>query len=359
MAIEYFKPTNWLVSSFEEYSARKNISKWRPMELEKKLNLIKRNLQEIIDEKKIEEILTERNLSIYWGTAITGRPHIAYFLPIMKIRDFLEAGCTVKILLADIHGFLDNMKAPIEKVGHRLKYYERLLIAVLTRLGVDTSNVIFIKGSDFQKSPEYAFDLYRISSYTTVHSAVRAGAQVVKQAEDPLLSSLLYPNMQALDEEYLKVDAQFGGVDQRKIFMHANKYLPKLGYKRRIHLMNPMMPGLEGKKMSSSEESSKIDFIDSEKSISKKVNATFCEVGNTNSGVLVMFKHVIFPLNLEQVKINDVIYESYDQLEKGYLSGALHPMDIKKACAEYLNSIIAPIRDEMLKDPELIRNAYN
>lgn len=45
---------------------------------------------------------------------------------------------------------------------------------------------------------------------------------------------------QALDEEYLKVDAQFGGVDQRKIFTFAEKYLPQLGYTKRIHLMNPM-----------------------------------------------------------------------------------------------------------------------
>jgi len=29
--------------------------------------------------------------------------------------------------------------------------------------------------------------------------------------------------VQALDEEYLKVDAQFGGVDQRKIFVFAEK----------------------------------------------------------------------------------------------------------------------------------------
>ena len=28
---------------------------------------------------------------------------------------------------------------------------------------------------------------------------------------------------QALDEEYLKVDAQFGGVDQRKIFVFAER----------------------------------------------------------------------------------------------------------------------------------------
>ena len=30
-------------------------------------------------------------------------------------------------------------------------------------------------------------------------------------------------HVQALDEEYLKVDAQFGGVDQRKIFTFAEK----------------------------------------------------------------------------------------------------------------------------------------
>jgi len=48
------------------------------------------------------------------------------------------------------------------------------------------------------------------------------------------------PGLQALDEEYLHVDAQFGGVDQRKIFTFGEKYLPQLGYAKRIHLMNPM-----------------------------------------------------------------------------------------------------------------------
>lgn len=33
--------------------------------------------------------------------------------------------------------------------------------------------------------------------------------------------------LQALDEEYLKVDAQFGGVDQRKIFTFAEKVRPR------------------------------------------------------------------------------------------------------------------------------------
>jgi hypothetical protein len=41
-----------------------------------------------------------------------------------------------------------------------------------------------------------------------------------------------------LDEQYLDVDAQFGGVDQRKIFALAKEVLPKVGFRERAHLMN-------------------------------------------------------------------------------------------------------------------------
>ena len=87
-------------------------------------------------------------------------------------------------------------------------------------------------------------------------------------------------HIQALDEEYLKVDVQFGGVDQRKIFMYARENLPKLGYAKRSHLMNPMVPGLTGSKMSSSEADSKIDLLDPPSQIKKKLKKAFCEEGN-------------------------------------------------------------------------------
>jgi hypothetical protein len=41
--------------------------------------------------------------------------------------------------------------------------------------------------------------------------------------------------------------------DQRKLFAAATEWLPKLGYRVRAHLMNPMMAGLGGQKMSSSD----------------------------------------------------------------------------------------------------------
>lgn len=38
--------------------------------------------------------------------------------------------------------------------------------------------------------------MYRLSSVVTEHDAKKAGAEVVKQVEHPLLSGLLYPGLQ-------------------------------------------------------------------------------------------------------------------------------------------------------------------
>jgi len=51
--------------------------------------------QEVIGEDKLRAILRERDLRVYWGTATTGKPHVAYFVPMSKIADFLKAGCEV------------------------------------------------------------------------------------------------------------------------------------------------------------------------------------------------------------------------------------------------------------------------
>lgn len=66
-----------------------------PMSLEAKQQLITRNLQEVLGEDRLSAALKEGDLKIYWGTATTGKPHIAYFVPMSKIADFLKAGCEV------------------------------------------------------------------------------------------------------------------------------------------------------------------------------------------------------------------------------------------------------------------------
>ncbi|EHB04567.1 Tyrosyl-tRNA synthetase, cytoplasmic [Heterocephalus glaber] len=289
---------------------------------EEKLHLITRNLQEVLGEEKLKEILKEQELKVYWGTATTGRPHVAYFVPMSKIADFLKAGCEVTILFADLHAYLDNMKAPWELLELRTSFYENMIKAMLESIGVPLEKLKFIRGTDYQLTKEYTLDVYRLTSMVTQHDAKKAGAEVVKQVEHPLLSGLLYPGLQALDEEYLKVDAQFGGVDQRKIFTFAEK-------------------------------ESKIDLLDRKEDVKKKLKKAFCEPGNVeNNGVLSFIKHVLFPLKSEFVILRDEkwggnkTYTAYLDLEKDFANEVVHPGDLKNSVEAALNKLLDPIREK-------------
>merc|ERR1712051_13070 len=343
-----FPTTNKTVKDILTMSAGSQLS---PAE---KKALITRNLQETLGEDRIEEVLKTRDLKIYWGTATTGKPHIAYFVAMSKIADFLSAGCEVTILFADLHAYLDNMKAPWELLKLRTEYYEHAIKAMLTSIGVSLDKLRFVRGTDYQLSKEYTLDVYRLSSQVTEHDARKAGAEVVKQVSHPLLSGLLYPGLQALDEEYLGVDAQFGGVDQRKIFTYSEKYLPALGYAKRAHLMNPMVPGLQGTKMSSSDEDSKIDLLDTAASLKKKLKKAFCEPGNiTDNGILSFCKYVIFPVVLKSESFlierkpengGNAKYEDFESLEAAFGKEEIHPGDLKSSVETYLNRLMDPVR---------------
>jgi len=102
----------------------------------------------------------------------------------------------------------------LDLVAQRTKYYKNVLVAVFNSIGVPTNNLNFVDGSSYQLTKEYSLDNFRLCSVVNEHDAKRAGAEVVKQVDSPLLSGLLYPGMQALDEQYLGCDFQFGGLDQ-------------------------------------------------------------------------------------------------------------------------------------------------
>lgn len=226
-------------------------------------------MNETLGGEQLKALLEERDPIAYWGTAPTGRreplhnpslspgtsvqasplnlgtdfslyplflAHLGYFVPLAKIADFLTAGVEVKVLLAgecfppdfasnsahrglsvlatDVHAFLDNLKAPIELVSARVDYYRLLITAVFRSLHLPLEQLKFVVGSSYQYDAKYNLDKYKLTSITSEHDARKAGAEVVKQVSSPLLSGLLYPLLQALDEEYLGVDFQFGGVDQ-------------------------------------------------------------------------------------------------------------------------------------------------
>lgn len=335
---------------------------------EEQYNLITKNLQEVLNGQIIKNVLEveKRPVKIYWGTAPTGRPHCGYFVAMTKLAHFLSAGCEVTVLLADLHAFLDNMKAPLELVEYRVKYYGRMVKSILTSIGVPIDKLRFVVGKSYQLTEKYTLDLFRLSNIVSQNDAKRAGADVVKQVESPLLSGLIYPLMQALDEEHLGCDAQFGGVDQRKIFVLAEENLPSIGYKKRTHLMNPMVPGLtQGGKMSASDPNSKIDLLEGPKEVKKKINSAFAAPGIVEGNGLISFiEFVIFPIfeikdgspsfRIERPEQygGPITYTSIEELKADYASQKLSPQDLKLGVADVINGLLKPLRDDFENDAE-------
>jgi tyrosyl-tRNA synthetase len=306
---------------------------------------------------------------VYWGTAPTSTPHIGYLVPLLLICQLLDAGVEVVILLADLHAMLDNLKSTPELIEARCKYYEATLRSLLLLLNADTTKLTFVKGTSFQLTPEYTFDVYRMQTMVTEHDAKKAGTEVVspqlwdelssqlKQTDNPKMSSLNYPLLQALDEVYLKVDAELGGIDQRKIFMLADKYLPKMGYKSVTHLMNVMLPSLT----SSDSVNSKITFTDSTQQLEKKIKKAFCEDRNVdNNPLLQYYEHIIVPLNNRLSGTPDAAMPSIETMRDNFKQGLVVPQQLKLTVRYTLEQFLSLTRIdfETSSYQQLVKNAY-
>ena len=57
----------------------------------------------------------------------TGAPHVAYFVGMSKLADFLRAGCEVTVLFADVHAYLDNLKSTWDVLKYRAEYYQYVI----------------------------------------------------------------------------------------------------------------------------------------------------------------------------------------------------------------------------------------
>ncbi|MBI3027421.1 tyrosine--tRNA ligase, partial [Candidatus Woesearchaeota archaeon] len=334
------------------------------MDAEEKFNLIKRNTQEIITEQELKQLLEQKKYPKgYIGLATTGKIHIGYFVPIIKVGDFLRSGFKFTILFADIHAHLDDQKSPFELLDYRVEYYKQIISAMISALGIDTKNLEFKRGSDFELDKNYTLDMYRLAALNTLDRCKRAAAGVVRFGENPKLSGFIYPILQTLDEQYMDMDVQYGGIDQRKILAFARENLPRLGYRARVEVMTPMLPGLQGLKMSASEEKSKIDLLDSAETVKQKIQSAHCPIAVEDNGVLAFLKYVVFvhkkdnnmKLTVKRAEKfgGNVTYDSYEKLEKDYLDKRLHPMDIKNTVSEEVNLLLEPIRQKMKSKEDL------
>lgn len=319
------------------------------MELDKRVNLITRGTQEIFTYDDLKALLkTKKRIMAYCGVAPTGAKHLGNLSSLVKLFDFEKAGIKNIILMADIHAALDDLKAPWELIHKTAKVNQKII-----ELSIPwEQKPKFVLGSSFQLKGDYFNDVLKLSTIITVARARRAASEVCRM-KIPKVSELIYPIMQSLDEEYLKVDIQLGGHDQRHILALAREYLPKIGYKKRVEVMMPLLTSLKGPgvKMSASIPGTRIKPYESAQEIKNKIKNAYCPVGDVKDNpIMQLYQYFVFPIK-GKIKITrsrkyggDIEYKKFEDLEKDFTNKKLHPADAKNCLAENLIKILSKVR---------------
>ena len=315
------------------------------MDLETKLELVRQNTLEIITPEELQDKIESNRTTAYIGFEPSGKIHLGHAITIKKMIDLQNAGFKVKILLADLHAYL-NGKGSLEEIKEISEYNMRCFRA----LGLH-DDAEFILGSTFQTQEEYTYKIYEIALYTTLSRAKRSMAQITRESKDHKVAEVIYPLMQVVDMMFLEADLAVGGMEQRKIHMLARENLPRIGFEAPVCIHTPLLHGTDGSdKMSSSKENF-IAIDDSPEDIKRKIKKSFCPSGQVEDNpILEIAEHFIFKesntLLIERPsKFGGNLELTQEQLLDIYSNGELHPLDLKNAVGDALIKILQPARD--------------
>jgi tyrosyl-tRNA synthetase len=353
------------------------------MDLESRMSLVTRNAEEIITREELRYLLeTKERPRAYIGLEPSGRVHLGTGLVVgKKISDFVEAGFDFTIFLADWHAWINNkLGGSLENIKLAGEYFKHSFRSV----GLDESKVRFVWSSDLVDSSDYWAIVIRIAKSVSLQRVWRSLPIMGREMNltDMETAWVFYPCMQAADIFALKLDVAYAGIDQRKAHMLAREAAESIGLPKPICVHTHLLPGLLGPgkrmggafdenpeidaeiglKMSKSLPGSCVYIHDSEEEIRKKIGDAFCPPRESlNNPVLDTARYVIFP-RVRELKIDrpskyggPVEYESFEALEKDYLDGRIHPLDLKNGVADALIDILAPVRSYFANKMDLVQ----
>jgi tyrosyl-tRNA synthetase len=341
------------------------------MDAKTKVGLIKEFAEEIVTEKELRHLFeTNSHPVAYDGFEPSGKIHIAQgLLKAITVNKLTSLGVKFKFYIADWFAMLNN------KYGgdlNKIKIVGEYFIEVWKACGMDLNKVEFIWASNFiKKHPEYWETVLKLSMNSSVNRILRCG-QIMGREESTNNPSaqILYPLMQAADIHHLNVDIAQLGMDQRKVNMLAKDIFPKIGLKSPVAIHHHMLLGLQFQetnkkgierkislKMSKSKPETAIFMTDSKSEIIKKFKKAYCPEGKEKDNpVLEYAKYIVFE-KFKSVLIKrpekfggNITLNSYEELKYLYLKKKIHPLDLKIAIAENINTLLEPVRAHFKKN---------
>ena len=347
------------------------------LDIETRIDLLGRPpTEEILTLRDLRQLLEAKEHPIaYNGWEPSGLVHLGTgLICAYKMKDLIDAGIHFKAYLSTWHAWINRkLGGDMDLIQKSADHFRHSWIA----LGVPGDKIEFIYSDQLYQDLDYWEKTISVAKNLTIARARRtleiAGRE---RTEARHVSDFMYTPMQVADIFQLDVDICQLGLDQRKANVVARELGERLGFWKPVCVHHHILSGLQkpaiwpipkGKekevmlsaKMAKSMPETCIFIYDSPEAIKRKISNAFCPEKEVEfNPILGYCKYIIFR-ELETFGIErpvryggNIEFNSFEELQRVYRKGGLHPKDLKNAVAERLAEILEPVREYFERDKE-------
>ena len=302
--------------------------------------LLSRGVEEIINRDNLENKLkTGKKLRVKLGIDPTSpNIHLGRSIPLLKLKDFQELGHKVILVIGDFTGLIGDTsdkdsERPMlseETVKKNLKTYinqaSKIIDIDLAEIHYNSEWLAGLGYMDIGRQAD-VFSLNEFISRENISRRLNRGKRVS-------LRELLYPLMQGYDSVKMRADVEVGGTDQRFNLLTGRDVQRLYGQEPQDILTNPLIEGLDGRKMSSSFGNT-INLFDT-------FNDMFGKIMSLKDDLIIKYFTLLTRVEMKTI-------DEY----KSQLSSGANPRDIKMKLAF---EIVRMYHSE--KDADIARNYF-
>ena len=338
------------------------------MDIEQRIGLVNRPpTEEVVTEEDLRALLeSKEHPKHYIGLEVSGALHLGSLVVSgFKVNDFIRAGMDCTVFLADWHSYINNKWGGDWDLIKRMakEYYADAFTFFCPGVEIKYGSALY------EGSGRYWEDVVRFSKQISLERDVRCLTVMGRSTKEKLdVAQYLYPPMQATDIHAMDLDVVHAGMDQRKVHMLAREVFPSLRWKKPVAVHHHILAGLQEPKATGVDEDAKLDKVvsskmskskpdsaifihDSEQEIQRKLRKAWCpEKVVEGNPILEYARYIVFheksSFTVERPEKygGDVAFGGFQELERAYSEGKVHPNDLKESVARELASVLEPVR---------------
>lgn len=226
---------------------------------DKKINeLLTRGVEEVIDRNELEQKLKSGDkLTIKLGIDPTSpNIHLGRAIPLLKLRDFQQLGHKVVFIIGDFTGIIgDTSDKDSERPMLNEETVEQNMRTYIEQAGkiLNIDECEIRHNSEWLKELKYKEILDQANVFSVNDFIARDNiAKRLREGKRVSLREVMYPLMQGYDSVAIKANVELGGTDQRFNLLSGRDIQKHYDQVPQNIMTNPLIEGLDGRKMSSS-----------------------------------------------------------------------------------------------------------